>query len=147
MDVVPMKNIVIGGRDTNEKYRSLSNFLENFRQIALFVLSCKKIKFLRDICDFNSYISYGVICARWRKMSNFLGFPRKIVLFVLNCKNLKILRDFCDFGSYISYGGSLRAERPAREGFAVAKENHHPRSSSFHSRSISASRVCCPSVR
>ena len=54
-------------------------------------------------------------------MSNFLGFPRKIVLFVLNCKNLKILRDFCDFGSYISYGGSLRAERPARRGFAVAK--------------------------
>ena len=54
-----MKNIVIGGRGTNEKYRSLSNFLENFRQIALFVLSCKKIKFLRDICDFNSYISYG----------------------------------------------------------------------------------------
>ena len=51
-------------------------------------------------------------------MSNFLGFPRKIVLFVLNCKNLKILRDFCDFGSYISYRGSLRAERPAREGFA-----------------------------
>lgn len=102
---------------------------------------------LRDICDFDSYISYRVICARWRKMSNFLGFPRKIVLFVLNCKNLKILRDFCDFGSYISYGGSLRAERPARGGFAVAKENHHPRSSSFHSRSISASRVCCPSVR
>ena len=62
-----------------------------------------KITFVKgDICDFDSYISYRVICARWRKMSNFLGFPRKIVLFVLNCKNLKILRDFCDFGSYIS---------------------------------------------
>ena len=53
-----MKQMFIGERGTNEKYRSLSNFLENFRQIALFVLSCKK-KFLRDICDFNSYISYG----------------------------------------------------------------------------------------
>ena len=53
-----MKQMFIGERGTNEKYRSLSNFLENFRQIALFVLSCKKIKFLRDICDFNSYISY-----------------------------------------------------------------------------------------
>lgn len=68
----------------------------------------------------------GVICARWRKMSNFLGFPRKIVLFVLNCKNLKILRDFCDFGSYISYRGSLRAERPARRGFARSQGKSPP---------------------
>lgn len=51
-------------------------------------------------------------------MSNFFESPRKVVLFVLNCKNLKILRDFYDFDSYISYGGSLRAERPARRGFA-----------------------------
>ena len=53
-----MKKMFIGGRGTNEKYRSLSNFLENFRQIALFVLSCKKIKFLRDFFSFGSYISY-----------------------------------------------------------------------------------------
>ena len=33
-----MKQMFIGERGTNEKYRSLSNFLENFRQIALFVL-------------------------------------------------------------------------------------------------------------
>lgn len=51
-------------------------------------------------------------------MSNFFESPRKVVLFVLNCKNLKIRRDFYDFDSYISYGGSLRAERPARRGFA-----------------------------
>ena len=91
-------------------------------------------------------------------MSNFFESPRKVVLFVLNCKNLKILRDFYDFDSYISYGGSLLiriyrmgevyALRDQRAGASpVAKENHHPRSSSFHSRSISASRFCCPSVR
>ena len=26
--------------------------------VVLFVLSCKKSNFLRDICDFDSYISY-----------------------------------------------------------------------------------------
>lgn len=51
-----MKTMFIGGRGTNEKYRSLSNFLENFRQIALFVLSCKTIKFLRDFSSSGSYI-------------------------------------------------------------------------------------------
>ena len=44
-------------------------------------------------------------------------------------------------------GEFVHARERAREGFAVAKENHHSRSSSFHSRSISASRFCCPSVR
>ena len=83
---------------------------------------------MRDICDSASYISYrgGVICARWRKMSNFFESPRKVVLFVLNCKNLKILRDFYDFDSYISYGGSLRAERPARRGFARSQGKSPP---------------------
>lgn len=54
----------------------------------------------------------------WRKMSKSLEMSRAIVLFVLSCKKLDFLRDICDFDSYISYGGSLRAERPARRGFA-----------------------------
>ena len=37
-------------------------------------------------------------------------------------------------------GKFVHARERAREGFAVAKENHHP-------RSISASRFCCPSVK
>ena len=54
---------------------------------------------------------------RYPMKNRFIGerYPMKIVL---NCKNLKILRDFYDFDSYISYRGSLRAERPARRGFA-----------------------------
>jgi hypothetical protein len=37
VDVVPMKKMFIGGRGTNEKYRSLSNFLKNSRQASLVI--------------------------------------------------------------------------------------------------------------
>lgn len=39
-------------------WRKMSKSLEMSRAIVLFVLSCKKLDFLRDICDFDSYISY-----------------------------------------------------------------------------------------
>ena len=36
----------------------MSKSFERSRMVVLFVLSCKKSNFLRDICDFDSYISY-----------------------------------------------------------------------------------------
>lgn len=39
-------------------WRKMSKSLEMSRTVVLFVLSCKKSNFLRDICDFDSYISY-----------------------------------------------------------------------------------------
>ena len=75
------------------------------QSIALFALYCKKLNFLRDIRDFDSYISYKGFFAFWRKMSKFLERSRTVVLFVLSCKKLNFLRDIRDFDSYISYKG------------------------------------------
>ena len=39
--------------------------------VVLFVLSCKKSNFLRDICDFDSYISY-------KGYFTFIQFPIRL---------------------------------------------------------------------
>ena len=74
---------------------------------ALFALYCKKLNFLRDIRDFDSYISYKGFFAFWRKMSKSLERFRTVALFVLSCKKSNFLCDICDFDSYISYRGRI----------------------------------------
>lgn len=101
------------------------------QSIALFALYCKKLNFLRDIRDFDSYISYGGFFAFWRKMSKFLERSRTVVLFVLSCKKLDFLRDICDFYSYISYRGKI----------AFYSISHSSSSNCFCSRSCSC-RIC-----